>query len=62
VDDVWVYFTEVGANNVKKVPKAGGAVVLVAAYQAGAFNVAVDDKWVYWTNDNTTGSVRRVAK
>jgi hypothetical protein len=62
VDDVWVYFTERTTNMVKKVPKAGGGVVVVAAGQTGAFNVAVDATSVYWTNDDTNGSVRRVAK
>ena len=62
VDDTWVYFTEPSANAVKKVPKNGGIVVLVAGNQKGAFNVAVDAKWVYWTNNVAVGSVMKVAK
>ena len=62
VDDTWVYFTEPNANAVKKVPKNGGSVVLVAGNQQMPFNVAVDGKWIYWTNNALAGSVRKVAK
>jgi hypothetical protein len=62
VDEAWVYFTESDADAVKKVPKNGGSVVLVAGNQPTPFNVAVDGKWIYWTNYVATGSVMKVAK
>ena len=59
---LFVYFTEHNANDVKKVPKLGGAATLVAANQTTPFNVVVDAKAIYWTNEATPGQVMKLAK
>ncbi len=61
VDDTYVYF---GDNvGIKRVPKAGGAVVTLAAGY-DSVSLAVDDTYVYWTERSLVNpdAIRRVPK
>jgi hypothetical protein len=47
-------------GRVLKLPKSGGAPVVVADNQQGPSNVAVDDACVYWANED--GTIMRAPK
>lgn len=56
LDGLWVYYTDF--NNVRKVPKAGGAYVDVAPNQQNVRSIAVDADCAYWSNDPIVGEIR----
>jgi hypothetical protein len=63
VDDVNLYWFEEG-RRLQRAPNGGGApttTVYEAAVPIGETDLAVDDKFIYWT-ESATGVVLRVAK
>jgi len=61
VDDTWIFFVDTGGGTIKKMPKAGGAVVTLASGEAKPVRIAQDATHIYWTN-NLGAAVRRIAK
>ena len=49
VDSTHVYWTTGCGGTVERVAKQGGAVEVIAPGQPGAWSVAVDDAYAYWT-------------
>lgn len=66
VDDMYVYWTEAGANGtVRRALKTGGSSTILASNQADPRGIAVADGVVYWANAGTSGdtanSIRRTS-
>ena len=55
VDDTHVYWTDLVARTVMKVPREGGTPVTLASDQERAFVLAVDATHAYWTVDAQPG-------
>ncbi len=54
-----VYFTDPDGGQVLRVPKAGGALDVIANGQATPSGIAVSPPYVYWCN-NADGTLRRI--
>ena len=63
-DATTVYFTDPNANTVYKVPRsgAGGAAIVVAKNQRSPRAIAVDDRYVYWADQDADGAIHRACK
>lgn len=59
-DDAFVYWTT-GAGTIERTSKSGGPVETLATEQGSPVAIAVDDKSVYWV-DEETGRVLRLGK
>lgn len=51
-----------GADAIWKVPVTGGAAVQLATNLQNPWDIAVDDQFVYWTENVSSGKVRKVVK
>jgi len=45
-----------------RIPVTGGPRRFLAANQASTWDIAIDDKNIYWTNAVTNGAVLKLAK
>ncbi len=61
LDDSFVYYGVATAGEVRRVPKQGGAVEVLATGQNYPYDVAVDEVAVYWLAYED-GAIRKVAK
>lgn len=62
VDELDLYWTNTGANQVVRVAKVGGTATIVASSQPSPLGIALDDTHVYWTQNTTPGAVVRAPK
>ncbi|HZU84749.1 MAG TPA: hypothetical protein VE987_17585, partial [Polyangiaceae bacterium] len=60
-DDKYVYWTTFDDNDVRRVPKAGGAQVILARDLNTPAAIAVDANNVYWVNQGAQ-TILEVAK
>jgi hypothetical protein len=66
VDDAFVYWTDLRARALKRMPRGGGAVITLASDQEYPGSVVADGTAVYWTNavgwetPNPTGYIMKV--
>jgi hypothetical protein len=51
-----------GADAIWKVPVTGGTAVQLATNLQNPWDIAVDDQFVYWTENVSSGKVRKVVK
>jgi len=64
VDDSFVYYSvnlDVCKGSIRKVPKTGGTIAVVASSQCAPEFLAVDDTHIYWVNSGDY-TLRRIAK
>ncbi len=62
VDATNVYFSSFSSFYVSKVPKAGGTSSTIGPYGNYPAGISLNDSYVFWANDNTDGSIAKVAK
>jgi hypothetical protein len=60
IDTDTAYFTDPGAGIVGSVPKAGGAIVVLATVQTEPASIAIDDTFVYWAAANEVWRIQKV--
>jgi hypothetical protein len=53
VDDGFVYFTDLVAGTINRLPKSGGQPQVIATGQTRPWGIAVDGVAVYWANQGT---------
>jgi hypothetical protein len=61
VDATRVYWTDIGAGTVNAMPKAGGAVTVLAMGQANPRRLAVGGAYVYWSDQLGAAIMRTLA-